>query len=297
MNCVYVYNPTSGKQKNSKLKDYIISKLQEKFDVVDCRPTQKQGDAGKFAKEACGKYDVIVVSGGDGTMNEVINGLAEMENRPKIAYIPTGTTNDLAHSLKIPKNVKKAVKIILTGKTIKHDIFKVNDKYGIYVCCFGLFTSSSYKTSQKSKKHLGRLAYFTSGAKELFTSKPFGLVLKYKNNILSGSFVLGIITNSRYVAGYKIDKTATVDDGYVNIVLVKTTLKKHISLSSLLRVFRLFLFGMKNVARNKKCIILKLDEFSVALPEKTVINLDGEKGFYGSFNFKVLKQQVEIFVK
>ncbi len=297
MKCVYIYNPTSGKQRNSRFKDYVVSRLNEKFDVVDCKPTGKRGDAGQFAKEACGVYDVLVISGGDGTMNEVINGLANQENRPKIGYIPTGTTNDLAHSLRISKKPKKALDIILAGNTIKHDIFKVNDKFGIYVCAFGIFTGSSYEASQKSKKHLGRLAYFKYGAKELFASKPFDLTLKYQNASLSGNFVLGIIANSRFVAGYKIDKMSTYDDGFVNVILVKTNLKKHISLTSLFRIARLFLFGMRNLRHNKKCIILKLDKFAVDVPKSTIINLDGEKGFNGSFEFEVLKQHVEIFVK
>ena len=96
----------------------------KKFDEVACLATTKAGDAGLYAKEACGYYDVLVVSGGDGTVNEVINAIADMPNRPQIGYIPTGTTNDLAHSLGIPKDLKKAMKIILDGHYVNHDIFQ-----------------------------------------------------------------------------------------------------------------------------------------------------------------------------
>lgn len=297
MKCVYIYNPTSGKQKNSNFREYIVKQLQSKFEVVDTRPTKKAGDAEIFAREACGVYDVLVISGGDGTMNEIINGIANQKNRPKIGYIPTGTTNDLAHSLKIPKKVEKAVNIILEGNTTTHDIFKVNDRFGIYVCAFGIFTGSSYLTSQKEKKHFGRLAYFKYGAKELFASKPFPLKLQYSNLTISGNYVLGILANSRYVAGYKINKMACCNDGYVNVVLVKTRAKKMVSPTSLLRVFRIFLFGIRNLKRNKKCLILKMEKFHVEVPNSTTINLDGEKGLKGSFDFEVLKQHVEIFVK
>ena len=297
MKCVYIYNPTSGKEKSVKIKDYVVKRLAEKYETIICRPTQKRGDAGEFAREACGVFDCIVISGGDGTMNEVINAIALMETRPTIGYIPTGTTNDLAHSLRIPKNVKKAVDIILAGKNINHDIFRVNDRFGIYVCAFGIFTGSSYQTSQKEKKQLGRLAYFKYGAKELFGSKPFPLTIEYENAKLSGNFVLGILANSRYVAGYNIDRMARCDDGFINVVLVKTSQKKWVSLTSLFRIFRLFVFGMRTLNKNKKCITLKLNKFKVQLPDDITINLDGEEGLKGSFDFEVLPNHVEIYVK
>ncbi len=297
MNCIYIFNPTSGRQKNSKFRDYVADELKKTFEKVDIRPTQKAGDAEMFAREACGVYDVLVVSGGDGTMNEVINGVANQENRPKIGYIPTGTTNDLAHSLKIPKNVKRAVEIIKKGNSTTHDIFKVNERFGIYVCAFGLFTSTSYAASQKSKKKLGRLAYFATGAKQLFTSKPFPLAIKFDNVTITGNFVLGIIANSRYVAGYKINKMANCNDGFVNLILLRTSAQKFITPTSLFRVFRAFLFGMQSLRHNKKCTILKLNKFHVDVSKSTTINLDGEKGLKGSFDFEVLPQHVQIFVK
>lgn len=297
MKCVFIYNPTSGKQKNADFSKYIVGRLKEKFDTVDVRPTGKAGDAEIFAREACGIYDVLVISGGDGTMNEIVNGLANQENRPIIGYIPTGTTNDLAHSLKIPKNVKKAVEVILNGKVTTHDIFKVNDRFGIYVCAFGMFTGSSYQASQKEKKRFGRLAYFRSGAKELFSSKPFPVELTYENTSLSGNFALGILANSRYVAGYKVNKMACCNDGFVNVILIKSSGKRYVTLPAILRIFKLFLFGMNTLKTNKKCYILKLNKFHVDVSKNIAINLDGEKGLEGSFDFEVLKEHIKIFVK
>jgi diacylglycerol kinase (ATP) len=230
-------------------------------------------------------------------VNEVVNAIAYVPDRPKIGYIPTGTTNDLAHSLKIPKNVKKAVKIILDGKYVSHDIFRVNDKYGIYVCAFGLFTGSSYGATSVSKKKFGRLAYFKYGIQELFGAKPFLVTLDFGENTFTGNYALGIIANSRYVAGYKINKMATCNDGYVNVILVNDKVKKGVSLGALLRIAKIFLFGMNSIKKTKNCIILKLNKFKMTLPEDAQINLDGEAGFKGSFDFEVLKQHIDIFVK
>ena len=297
MKCVYVYNPKSGKQKNPQIREYVLSRLREKFDIVDCKPTRKRGDAGLFARQACGEYDVFVVSGGDGTVNEVVNAIAYVPNRPKIGYIPTGTTNDLAHSLKIPKNVKKAVNIILAGKYVSHDIFRVNDRYGIYVCAFGLFTGSSYGASQVDKRKFGRLAYFKYGIQELFGAKPILMTLHFKDKTFTGTYTLGIIANSKYVAGYRINKMATCNDGYVNVILVNDTAKRSVSLCALLKIAKLFLFGMNSIKKTKNCIMLKLNKFKMDLPDSTQVNLDGEAGLKGSFEFEVLKEHVDIFVK
>lgn len=297
MKCIYIYNPKSGKQTNPKIRTYVETRLKTKFDVVDVKPTTKRGDAGEFAKNACGKYDVIVVSGGDGTVNEIINSIAQMENRPKIGYIPTGTTNDLAHSLKIPKNVKKAVDIILQGNYVNHDIFKINDRFGIYVCAFGIFTASSYSASSKNKKRFGKLAYYFSGVKEIKTAKKFPLKLSTDTIEIESDVILGIIANSKYVSGYKINKMASCDDGFVNVILFKEKKKKGISLKMLLKIFKLFLFGITTLNNSKDCVILKLNKFDVRLNDTTTINIDGESGFNGSFKFEVLKQHVQIFVK
>lgn len=297
MKCVYIFNPNSGKKKHVKMQDYIVKKLLDKFEIVDVRPTKKRGDASVFAKEACGVYDVIVVAGGDGTLNEVINGVAENENRPQIGYIPTGTCNDLARSLKIPFNIKKAVDVILKGNSLKHDIFKANDKYGIYVCAFGLFTAASYSAKQDVKNKFGKLAYYFSGIKELGKAKKFPITLKTENLEFTTDIMLGIISNGRYCSGYKIDKDSNCHDGVVNVILFKEKNPKSVSLKTLLTIFRLFLFGVTSIKNVKNCTILKLSDFKITLADNLPVNVDGEQGLKGTFDFSIAKEHIEIFVK
>ena len=297
MKCIYIYNPKSGKQKHLALNDYIIKKLQSKFEEVVVSPTKKRGDAKEFSKNACGVFDVIVVAGGDGTLNEVINGIADSEIRPKIGYIPTGTTNDLAHSLNLPTNIKKAVKVILNGNSLSHDIFKINDRYGIYVSAFGLFTASSYTAKQDTKNKFGKLAYYFSGIKEIGKTKKFPITVKGSNFEFTTDIILGIIANSKYVSGFKIDKDSDCRDGLVNMILIKEKNKKKVSLKSLFTIARLFLFGVASIKNVKNCTILKLDKFSVTLNDTTAVNIDGENATKGSFEFDMLKQHIDIFVK
>jgi len=297
MKCMYIYNPKSGKQGQKRRREYVEDRLKSKFSEVLVKETTCRGDAGRFAKEACGVYDVLVVSGGDGTLNEVVNAIATEEVKPKIGYLPTGTTNDLAHSLKIPKNIKKAVDIVLNGKSTKHDIIKINDKFAIYVCAFGAFTAASYTAGQKSKKRFGKLAYYANGIREIKHTNKFFMRLKTDVIEFESDIILGIIANSRYVSGFKINKMADHQDGNVNVILFKEHKRKGISLKMLFNIARTFLFGITTLKNSKNCVVLKLNKFSVEFEEDVAINLDGEKGFKGSFDLEVLKQHVEIFVK
>ncbi len=296
MKCLYIYNPKSGKMQNESLANFIQKKLKTCFQEVAIKPTQKQGDAGLFASDACGKYDSLVVAGGDGTINEVINAIATKANRPNIGIIPTGTANDLAHSLKIPNNINKALKIILKGETISHDIFRINNRYGIYVCAFGIFTKASYQTEQIEKKKLGYLAYVKFGIKELFSSNSFKVSIQTEDTTITGDYALGLITNSRYVAGQKVNGKANLSDGYVDIVLVEAT-KKKVTIKPLMKIAKLFMLGINNLNKFDHCKLMHLNKFRVILADDITTNIDGEKGENGSFEFEVLPKHVEIYVK
>lgn len=297
MKCIFVYNPTSGKRSVLNKIDYIKNELQKKFEVVEVRATTHAGEAGEIAEYACAKFEVLVVAGGDGTINEVVNAVAEKPNRPQIGYIPCGTTNDLAHSLKIPKNVKKAVRIILNGNFIKHDIFKVNDKYGIYVCAFGMCTGASYLTKQLEKNRFGKLAYYSEGIREFGHTKNFDIILDDGQKIIDEKAVLCLIVNSKYVGGFKINKNANASDGFVNVIIFKENKKRGVHIRILFKIARVFLFGISKLKRSKYVEILKLNKFKVDLPYGMAINIDGELGTSGGFKFEVLKKHIDIFVK
>ena len=115
MTCIFIYNPVSGKGKIVAQKDYIVKELKEKFDKVDVYATKCAGDMSRVAREAVGKYDAIIFSGGDGTFNELLQGIAAFDELPILGYIPTGTTNDIAHTLGIPIRLRKALKTIKNG--------------------------------------------------------------------------------------------------------------------------------------------------------------------------------------
>ena len=293
MKSIFIYNPESGNGKITKNKDYILSRLAQKYGEIEEKPTEYSGHATVLAKQACGTCDYLFVCGGDGTLNEIVNGIGGEENKPIIGYIPTGTVNDVARSLKISKNLKKAVKNLLDGEVFEHDIFKVNDKYGIYVCCTGLFTKSSYDTKRSSKKRFGKIAYFFKGAKEIFTAKPVHVIVKTEQEQINRNCALVLVLNSRSVAGFKLNKKAELNDGMVEVVLIHSHEKK-VKLSEIIRCMGTFAFGLDSFKENKKLTYRKLSSFTLVTEEGTTINLDGEKSGAGSFDFTVIKSGVKI---
>lgn len=295
MKCIFVYNPESGKGKIKKYRDYILAELATKYGNVDCVETRHAGDATELARNACGVYDYFFVSGGDGTINEVVNGFGENENAPILGIIPSGTVNDVAHSLSISKNLKKAVKNLIEGEVFEHDIFKVNDRYGIYVCCTGLFSKTSYDTARYTKKRLGKFAYFLRGVKEVVSTKPTKLELVVGDEKIKKDCAMLLIFNSRSTAGFNVNKKALLDDGVVEILIFHSH-KKSIWFFDILRAVRFFLFGIKSVRKSKNVTYRQAANFKIKLAEDTVINLDGEKSGKGTFDFSVINKGLKILI-
>lgn len=293
MKSVFVYNPESGNGKIRKYKDYIISKLAEKYGEIDCVETDHQGHAFEIAKDSIGNYDYFFVAGGDGTINEVVNGFGGAENKPIIGYIPSGTVNDVARSLGISRKIKKAVKNIIEGEPFEHDTFKVNDRYGIYVCATGLFTCASYDTNRYDKKKLGKLAYVKRALKELKKTETMPVTLSLDDETISTNSPLVLILNSRSVAGFKINKNASLCDGEVEVVIFSTT-NKYVTLAEFNVIASTFIFGLDRLKNSKSIIYRKAKKFNISIAEGTAINLDGEKSGEGSFEFEVLQKSVKI---
>ncbi len=289
-NCVVIFNPASGRRRFKDKLGQIVSKLSLGYDKVDVVATAKRGEAEKVASKVCKTADTIVVIGGDGTISEVVNGIALQSKRASIGIIPAGTCNDIAHSLGLPKNLNKLLNIILKGKTFAHDIFKANERYGVYELSIGFFTETSYNTSPKLKKHLGRVAYFCQGCKNMFSSQSLDGKLCYGVKKQNKKFSFFLVLNSKSVAGIKIDKHAKLNDGRVEALIIKSGERLSI-LKSAARVFSLFLIGLRSQGER-----LVLSEFSLDIDKNTPVNIDGELAFKGGFKFKVLQKRVNFFV-
>ncbi len=293
MKSVFIFNPESGNGKIKKYQDYIVSSISKKYGEITCVETDHAGHAYDYLKQNAGFFDYVFVAGGDGTLNEAVSGIMDSGACPTIGYIPTGTCNDVAHSLGISKNIKKAVKTLIEGTPSSHDIFSVNNKYGIYVCCAGLFSKSSYSTERRKKRFLGKIAYYIDGFKEIFNTKPIPVTLEYDSEKISTSASLLLILNSKSTAGFKLNKKASLNDGKVEVLIFHSR-KKKIRFFDILKIAKAFVFGVSSVKKSKNVTYLKLSQFNIKTDDNISINIDGELGTKGSFDFKVLQNKIKI---
>ena len=221
---LFIVNPKSGKGSiRSKLLDIVDIFVKAEFDLT-LYISQSAGDARAKAKEVEGRYELVICSGGDGTLDEVISGMMECEKRSAIGYIPCGSTNDFAHSLKIPTSMTKAAEHIAAWKEFPCDIGRFNDDYFVYIAAFGLFTDVSYETSQDVKNVLGHLAYILEGMKKLTEIKSYPMKVESEEMTVEGNFLFGMVTNSTSVGGFRniTGKHVHLDDGVFEVTLIKT---------------------------------------------------------------------------
>ena len=219
---LFVVNGHSGKgQIKNKLLDIIDIMIKEGYHV-QVHTTQEREDATKVVREQAKYYDLVVCSGGDGTLDEAVTGMRQSEVRTPLGYIPAGSTNDFANSLEIPKDMIQAAKTAVLGVPFSCDVGEFNGDYFIYVAAFGIFTDVSYATSQELKNALGHVAYILEGAKRLHTIKSYHMRVEYDGNEIEGDFLLGMITNSTSVGGFKnmTGKDVKLDDGLFEVTLI-----------------------------------------------------------------------------
>lgn len=221
---LFIYNPNAGTGRlKSKLSDIIDILVKGGYEVT-VYPTQRYHDALAKTLSYTEEYDLIVCSGGDGTLDEVVTGMCKREKKVPIGYIPAGTTNDFASSLHISREMLEAADTAANGVPFPCDVGAFNDDYFVYIAAFGMFTDVSYETKQSVKNVLGHLAYILEGAKRLFNVPSYHIKATYDGNVIEDDFIYGMVTNSRSVGGFRsiIGRNVAFDDGLFEVTLIKT---------------------------------------------------------------------------
>lgn len=219
-----IVNPCSGRAKMRTELLKVVEILSAADYSVTVYPTKDKGDATlKVSTLSEGEYDLIVVCGGDGTLNEVITGLMQAKIHCKLGYIPSGTLNEWSSGLNISRVIPTAAKDITTGKEVTLDIGKFGDKYFSYTASFGAFTSASYSAPQEIKNVLGQAAYVFEGVKSLGNIKPIHLKFICDDREIEGDFLFGAISNSMSVGGIvKFDDSVVkLNDGLFEVLLIR----------------------------------------------------------------------------
>lgn len=219
---LFVFNPKAGKGKiKTHLLDIVDIFSSHNYEII-IRSTQAPRDAYEKAKEYADSVDLIVCSGGDGTLDEVVAGIMEVDSSVPIGYIPAGSTNDFANSLFMPKNMIRVAEMIMAEELYHCDIGRFNQKTFAYVAAFGLFTDVSYETDQDLKNVLGHVAYVLEGVKRLFDIKSYHMKVSSEEVQVEDDFIVGMITNSRSVGGFKnlTGKNVDMNDGFFEVTLI-----------------------------------------------------------------------------
>ncbi len=218
-----IINPRSGR---NKLRDDLLEATNV-FGMngygITVLNTTKAGDATEYARKYGKDYDIVVCRGGDGTFCEMMNGIMELENRPKIGYLPAGTTNDMGNTLGLPMKSGPAAKLITERDPLPYDIGKFNGKYFTYVASFGALTECSYAAPQSLKNKIGRFAYFYEAAKEIKDIHPIPIRCVVDGEVFEDEFIFGAISNSYVIAKViYLDKNyVCLNDGKFEVLLVK----------------------------------------------------------------------------
>ena len=290
-----IYNPTSGREAlRSDLVDILAVYEQAGYETsayaTTPEPDSAKNEATRAAKEG---FDLIVAAGGDGTLNEVINGIAGLEKRPTLAVIPAGTTNDYARALRVPREDPiAAAKLILNpDNRFKIDIGKANENYFMNIAAGGTLTELTYEVPSQMKSLFGYAAYFAKGAELLPQVKPVEMSIKYDGQEFRGkaSTIFLALTNS--VGGFEqIVPDASLDDGNFSLIIVKD--------SSLFGMMQLMAKALKGTHVDDPRIIYVKAKDVVVTPlaknDRLMINLDGEYGGDAPMHFVNLHQHLQV---
>lgn len=269
----FVFNPKAGKGKiKTALMDIVDIFNKGGYEVV-IRATQYPKDAYEMTRKYADKVDLVVCSGGDGTLDEVVAGLVETGSKVPVGYIPAGSTNDFAGSLFIPKNMVAAAEMIMEENVYRCDIGKFNKQTFTYIAAFGLFTDVAYETDQDLKNILGHLAYLLEGVKRLFDIQSYHMKVTTEDEIFEDDFMYGMITNSRSVGGFKnlTGKNVDMNDGLFEVTLI-TTPKNPMDMREIIA-------GLMSGKDNSDLIYtFKTSRIRIQSDEAVAWTLDGEYG-------------------
>ena len=220
---LFIMNPFAGQKKANKARSEILLLFSQAGYEVVTHMTTGQGDASVEAQRWADRMDLVVCCGGDGTLNEVITGVLRAGSTTPIGYIPAGTTNDFASSLKLSGNLLQAARDIVEGEPVAYDVGRFGQRYFSYVASFGAFTKSSYVVPQNIKNALGHTAYVLGGISELSQIRNEHIRMEIDGEVVEDDFLFGAICNSTSIGGILTLDPRQVDmgDGLFEILLVR----------------------------------------------------------------------------
>lgn len=287
--CLFLYNPNSGKGKLKNNLPRIERKLHKKYGEVECVATKSAEDLSSRVRSA--DCDVIV-AGGDGTFHAALQG-AEGKT---LGYLPSGTVNDVARSLHLPRRPMRALDVILHGRTAEIDCMRAGEENIAYVAAAGAFTEATYNTPQSKKRAFGQLAYAAHALRHDLPLPVFHVVLTCDGVRREENAVLVLILNGVSVAGFPVNKGGSMRDGKIEVALIRQVRRPNLRrrIAALLSLGAVFLFGIR--VRKRDVLFLQGEKVLVETDEDLVWDLDGERGPRGDLAVRLLPHCFRLYV-
>ena len=286
-----IINPVSGRRKIKPLLYKVVDMLCKHGCKTTIFITTGPLEATRIVKEYSHDFDRIICCGGDGTLNEIFTGLVEARARLPVGYIPSGTTNDFANTLKLPKSISKAAVVALEGQMSDIDLGSFSGrKYFSYVASFGAFTNASYKTPQWLKNFLGRPSYFLYGVSSIKDIRPYSARVAADDTEIEGEFIFGSVSNATYMGGFKPfpQNFVCLDDGLFELILVRVPKSP--------KDMQVIVDNMiKRSYNDKQVTLIKAKKFSFTFTESVPWTVDGEfAGDVAEVEIDVLSKAIQI---
>ncbi|AMV09693.1 MULTISPECIES: diacylglycerol kinase [Geobacillus] len=288
-----IYNPTSGRELFRRHLPDVLVRLEKAGYETSCHATEGPGDATKAARQAVEReFDLVVAAGGDGTINEVVNGIADQPYRPKLGVIPVGTTNDFARAIGVPRSIEGACEVIATGEPVPIDIGCVTNedktRYFINIAGGGRLTELTYEVPSKLKTMLGQLAYYLKGIEMLPSIKATEAQIEYDGKLFEGEIMMFLVSLTNSVGGFeKLAPDSSLNDGLFDFIIVKKT-----NLAEFIRLVTLAARGEH--INDPHIIYTKANRVKVRSPMQ--LNLDGEFGGMLPGEFVNLYRHLEVIM-
>ena len=287
-----IFNPVAGKgEENANIDKLALSLLDMNYTVAKFVTKQKKDAFNEaFRTAISGEWDLIISAGGDGTLNEIINGVIKSDIPIKLAVYPIGTMNDFGKFLNIPKDPYKLANRIKEGHFSNVDVGKINNQYFINVTSMGIFTSVAHTTSKESKNMLGQLAYYIEGLRQFSsTNIPLAYIdIESKEFAFSGEFIIFLISNSSSIGGFhKMAPHACIDDGKFDCILIKK--------APTYKLFEIFLKVFNGQHINSE-FVEYFQTANISFDTKEEIDVDGEYHSNGKQTVKIIHNALEMII-
>jgi diacylglycerol kinase (ATP) len=289
-----IYNPSSGREIIRRRLPDILELLETAGYETSCYATKGEHDATEEAERAVRRgFDVIIAAGGDGTIYEVVNGMAEKKARPALGIIPCGTSNDFARAIGVPKSVNRSCRIIAEGKKERIDLGRINNRYFINIAGGGSLTNLTYEVPSRLKTLIGQLAYYVKGLEKLPSVHPFHIRLETRDKVvIDEEIMVFLIANSNSIGGFdRLAPRADLKDGKFDCIVVKKS-----NLPDFIRLATLAVRGEH--VKDPNVLYFQTDYVKATAKgsAKVLLNLDGELGGELPCECQVLPGHIEVFV-